>query len=60
MAGLVSAGYRCDGNFAVGMFWANVVRLGEFVVTAACLILGGGFVAVALSVLAIRFVGPAD
>ena len=51
LAGLLGAGYRCDGNFAAGTFWANVIRLGEFLVTVACLLAGGGFVAVALSVL---------
>lgn len=57
LAGLLGAGYRCDGNFAAGTFWANVIRLGEFLVTVACLLAGGGFVAVALSVLVMRFLG---
>jgi O-antigen/teichoic acid export membrane protein len=57
LAALVSAGYRCDGNFAVGTFLGNVVRLGEFVASVACVLVGGGFVAVAVSVLAIRVLG---
>lgn len=59
LSGLVQGGYRCDGNYAQGTFLANVVRLGEFVASMACLLLGGGFVAVALSVLVVRFVGTA-
>lgn len=57
LGALVSAGYRCDGNFAVGTFLGNVVRLGEFAVSVAALTLGGGFAAVALSVLVIRALG---
>ena len=57
LGALVSAGYRCDGNFAVGTFLGNAVRLGEFAVSVACLLIGGGFAAVALSVLVIRALG---
>lgn len=57
LGALVSAGYRCDGNFAVGTFLGNAVRLGEFAVSVACLVLGGGFAAVALSVLVLRALG---
>jgi O-antigen/teichoic acid export membrane protein len=54
---LQAAGYRCDGNFAVGVFLGNLQRLAEFAASAACLFFGGGFVAVALSVLIIRGLG---
>ena len=34
---LEAAGYRCDGNFAVGVLLGNLVRLGAFAVSVpAC------------------------
>lgn len=57
MTAVADAGYRCDGNFALGTFLYNVARLSEFAASAVCLFAGGGFVAVALSALAIKSVG---
>lgn len=55
--GQISAAYRCDGHFAIGTFYANLLRLAEFVATAAALLMGGGFVALALAMLAVRVLG---
>lgn len=57
IGGVVYAGYRCDGNYAQGTLIGQLIRLVEFSVSAACLFVGGGFVAVALSVMVSRCVG---
>lgn len=57
IGGQVGAGYRCDGNFAIGTFYGNLIRLAEFFASAASLLAGGGFVAVVLFMLAVRIVG---
>ncbi|MGI5939429.1 MAG: hypothetical protein ACOX8V_01875 [Thermoleophilia bacterium] len=54
---LVNAGYRCEGNFARGIFGYHTLRLGEFAATACILAFGGGFVAAAIVVLATRVIG---
>lgn len=57
LTGQVAAGYRCDGNFAIGTFYGNLIRLAEFIATAISLSMGGGFVALVLSMLAMRVIG---
>ena len=57
IGGALGAGYRCDGNFAIGMFYSNVMRLGEFLASVASLLAGGGFIAIVLSMLAVRIIG---
>lgn len=55
--GLISAGYRCDGNFAIGTTLANAQRLVEFVVAAVVLCCGQHLVALALAVMVTRLTG---
>jgi O-antigen/teichoic acid export membrane protein len=37
---LINAGFRCDGNYAYGMFFTNMVRIAEFGVTVSAVALG--------------------
>lgn len=55
--GLISTGYRCDGNFAPGTMIANIQRFVEFVVAAVALCCGAHLVALALSVMLTRLAG---
>ena len=57
IGGQIGAAYRCDGNFAIGTLYGNLVRLLEFLATAAALLAGGGFVFIVLSMLAVRTIG---
>lgn len=49
--GLIGIGYRCDGNFAIGVLLMNVTRLLTFVVLALTVALVGTPIAAATSIL---------
>jgi O-antigen/teichoic acid export membrane protein len=55
--GLLSAGFRCDGNLPLGVMAMNVLRLLEFCVSIMALVLHQGMQGVALVVLLMRIVG---
>jgi O-antigen/teichoic acid export membrane protein len=54
---LTESGFRCDGNFALGTFWINVVRLMEAVLAATVAAFGGGLLAAAMAYLLVRTAG---
>jgi O-antigen/teichoic acid export membrane protein len=51
---VAESGYRCDGNFATGIFWLMILRLVETVLATVVALLGGSLLSVALTYLAIR------
>jgi O-antigen/teichoic acid export membrane protein len=53
-ASLVLSGFRCDGNYASGIFGVNLVRIVEWTATTAVVALGGRPVTVAATYLAMR------
>ena len=55
--GVAESGYRCDGNFASGMFWMTIQRLAEAVAATTVAVLGGSLLAVAASYLFVRCLG---
>ncbi len=54
---VAESGYRCDGNFATGIFWLMILRLVETVLATVVALLGGSLLSVALAYLAIRSLG---
>jgi O-antigen/teichoic acid export membrane protein len=56
-ASLVLSGFRCDGNYASGMFGVNVVRIVEWTVSTGAVALGRSPVAIAATFLAVRTIG---
>lgn len=57
--GLISTGYRCDGNFAPGTMIANTQRFVEFLVVVIALLCGAHLVGLALMVMVTRLTGNA-
>jgi len=55
--GLLGLGYRADGHFAVGTMIRNMIRLAEFAAGMLALILGAGFIGVALATMLTRLGG---
>ena len=55
--GLISAGYRCDGNFAPGTIIANTQRFFEFVAAVIALCCGAHLVGLALTIMLTRLIG---
>ena len=55
--GLISTGYRCDGNFAPGTMISNIQRLVEFVVAAIALCCGVHLIGLALAIMVTRLAG---
>jgi O-antigen/teichoic acid export membrane protein len=56
-AGLFMAGFRCDGNYALGMLVDNSIRLAEFVAAMVAMAVSARPVEVAAVLLAARIVG---
>jgi len=56
-ANMISAGFRCDGNFAFGTMWGNIVRFAEAAAVVVIVIARGGPVSAAGCMLAIRIAG---
>lgn len=56
-ANMISAGFRCDGNFAFGTMWGNIVRFAEASAVVVIVIAHGGPVSAAACMLGIRVVG---
>lgn len=56
-ANMISAGFRCDGNFAFGTMWGNIVRFAEASAVVVIVIAKGGPVSAAACMLAIRIAG---
>jgi O-antigen/teichoic acid export membrane protein len=56
-SGLAESGYRCDGNFAAGIFWLVVMRLVETLFATSVALLGGSLLSVALTYLLVRSLG---
>jgi O-antigen/teichoic acid export membrane protein len=55
---IFESGYRCDGNYATGMFGLTILRLIEAVVSTTIAVLGAGsLLQVALAYLAVRTLG---
>jgi O-antigen/teichoic acid export membrane protein len=54
---VAESGYRCDGNFAVGILWLTILRLAETVSGTIVALLGGSLLSVALTYLAARGLG---
>ncbi|RIK78038.1 MAG: hypothetical protein DCC67_11985, partial [Planctomycetota bacterium] len=57
--GVVHAGFRCDGNFALGQLLGTIQRLAEFVAQIAAAAATGSMLAVATAGLAVRCVSIA-
>ena len=57
--GLISSGYRCDGNFAAGTMIANIQRFVEFIVAVVALCCGAHFIGLAFAVMVTRLIGNA-
>jgi O-antigen/teichoic acid export membrane protein len=55
--GLMTAGFICDGNYALGIMVGNILRLIEFSVGVLVVATHGGLWGLALSVLLMRIVG---
>lgn len=55
--GLLDAGWRCEGNYPMNTFTANLLRLVEFLACVVVLFLHGGPMQVAATVLLIRLPG---
>lgn len=58
-AGLVSAVYRCEGRYATGTMLFNLLRLAEFLGSAAALAAGAQAVTLAVAMVVIRSIGTA-
>ncbi len=56
-ANMISAGFRCDGNFAFGTMWGNIVRFAEASAVVVIVIARGGPVSAAACMLGIRIAG---
>ncbi|MEL6940282.1 MAG: hypothetical protein AAFO84_13930, partial [Cyanobacteria bacterium J06598_1] len=56
-SGLLEAGFRCDGNYALGVFSTNIVRLFENLAILAAVLAGGSFIEAALVFVGFRGVG---
>jgi O-antigen/teichoic acid export membrane protein len=54
---LVVSGFRCDGNYAIGMLLTNLVRIFEVGAATTVVILGGRPVAAATAYLIVRSIG---
>jgi len=54
---LIEAGFRSDGNYAIGVFSIAMLRLLESLVMFGFVLFGGGVVAAALSFLIVRVIG---
>ena len=57
ISGQISAGYRCDGNFARNVMFGNFIRLSEFLITIALLATASDFINIVVAVLAVRIIG---
>jgi len=55
--GLINAGYRCDGKFALGTIIANTLRFVEFLATVVALCCGAHLIALALTIMVVRLTG---
>lgn len=55
--GVLESGFRCDGHFAAGTLWANLLRLSEALAGCAVGIATGNLLFVAIAYLAIRTLG---
>lgn len=55
--GLFDAGYRCDGNYAIGVFWLNLLRLSESMAMIAVVTLDGTPLYCVLAFLGVRAIG---
>jgi O-antigen/teichoic acid export membrane protein len=53
-SGVAESGYRCDGNFAIGILWMSFQRLAEVSIATTVALLGGSLLVVAFSYLAVR------
>jgi O-antigen/teichoic acid export membrane protein len=53
--GVIDAAYKCDGNYATGIFFINTARLAEFVFGLAVLALGGDPWHYALMMVCVKF-----
>lgn len=58
-AGLISAVFRCEGRYATGTILFNVLRLAEFLGSAAALAAGAQAVTLAVAMVVIRTIGAA-
>lgn len=56
-SGLLSAGFRCDGNYALGTLIGNIIRLGEFGIVLTLVYFGASPTIVALAFLLVRVIG---
>lgn len=54
---MINAGFRCDGNFALGTLCSNFTRLGEVLGVIAVVMMRGTPVGAAVAMLAIRVFG---
>ncbi len=52
--GVVNAGYRCDGNFAIGSLFGSMQRTGEFITQVVAAVLCKSLLSVALAGLVAR------
>lgn len=52
--GIIESGFRCDGNFALGTFWANILRLTEAALASLVGLVSGNLLYMALSYLSCR------
>jgi O-antigen/teichoic acid export membrane protein len=57
--GIISAVYRCEGRYATGAVYTNLLRLAEFAVTAAALAAGCKAVGLAAAIVCARCLGMA-
>jgi O-antigen/teichoic acid export membrane protein len=56
--GIFESGYRCDGNYAAGMFWMTILRLFEAIAGTAVAVIGAGsLLKVAVAYLVVRTLG---
>jgi O-antigen/teichoic acid export membrane protein len=55
--GVAESGFRSDGNFATGTFWAVILRVVEAVAATTMAVLGGSMLAVAATYLTVRCMG---
>jgi O-antigen/teichoic acid export membrane protein len=55
--GILDAGFRCTGNYALGTTWVSAMRLSEFLLIACAVVGGGGPVAAAGMALLARVAG---
>jgi O-antigen/teichoic acid export membrane protein len=55
--GVAESAYRCDGNFATGIFGMTLQRLAEVLIATSVALLGGSLLAVAFTYLGVRCLG---